>query len=66
MKINSNEIKGIIITSIVSFIIIVLKLTGYIEWSWWVVLLPLIVPICITVTILMITIIIVRFFRGIR
>ena len=33
---------------------ITLKLTGYIDWSWWLVLMPLFVPVIIIFTILVI------------
>jgi hypothetical protein len=37
---------------LLTLIFITLKLTGYIEWSWWLVLMPLFVPVIIIFTIL--------------
>ena len=37
---------------LLTLIFITLKLTGYIDWSWWLVLMPLFVPVIIIFTIL--------------
>lgn len=37
---------------LLTLILITLKLTGYIDWSWWLVLMPLFVPVIIIFTIL--------------
>lgn len=37
-----------------SLLFIGLKLTGYITWSWWLVLLPLLGPICLGIVLFMI------------
>ena len=37
---------------LLTLIFITLKLTGYIDWSWWLVLLPLFIPVIIIFTIL--------------
>ena len=39
---------------LLTLIFITLKLTGYIDWSWWLVLAPLFVPVIIIFTILVI------------
>jgi hypothetical protein len=39
---------------LLTLIFITLKLTGYIDWSWWLVLMPLFVPVIIIFTILVI------------
>ena len=38
---------GIGFLPLLTLIFITLKLTGYITWSWWLVLLPMIVPLTI-------------------
>ncbi len=50
MKFNINISLGF--CSILTLILITLKLTGYIGWSWWLVLMPLIAPILLTLIIL--------------
>ena len=37
---------------LLTLIFITLKLTGYIDWSWWLVLLPLFIPVIIIFVIL--------------
>lgn len=37
---------------LLTLIFITLKLTGYIDWSWWLVLMPLFIPVIIIFTIL--------------
>jgi ABC-type polysaccharide/polyol phosphate export permease len=37
---------------LLTLIFITLKLTGYIDWSWWLVLLPLFIPVIIIFAIL--------------
>jgi Flp pilus assembly protein TadB len=39
---------------LLTLIFITLKLTGYIDWSWWLVLMPLFIPVIIIFTILVI------------
>ena len=39
---------------LLALIFITLKLTGYIDWSWWLVLMPLFLPVIIIFTILVI------------
>lgn len=39
---------------LLTLIFITLKLTGYIDWSWWLVLMPLFVPVIIIFAILVI------------
>lgn len=45
---------------ILTVLFIGLKLTGYIDWSWWLVLCPLIIPIIIIIILM----VIVLFLRG--
>jgi Flp pilus assembly protein TadB len=39
---------------LLTLIFITLKLTGYIDWSWWLVLMPLFIPVIIIFAILVI------------
>ena len=50
---------GIGFTGLLAIVFIVLKLTGYISWSWWWVLSPLWIPAAIVVVIMIIALIIV-------
>lgn len=42
---NNNSSYGIGFFGLLAIVFIVLKLTGFINWSWWLVLLPLYGPI---------------------
>lgn len=50
---------GIGFFGLLTIAFIVLKLTGFINWSWWLVLLPLYGPILLVLIILMIFLLIV-------
>lgn len=41
MKNNSSSYAGIGVVGVLEIIFIVLKLVGVIDWSWWIVLIPL-------------------------
>lgn len=41
----SNYGGGVSFTGLLTIAFVVLKLTGVINWSWWLVLLPVIIPI---------------------
>lgn len=56
----TNNVGGIGFFGLLTIVFIVLKLTGYIAWSWWWVLSPLIIPI-----VLVIIIVILILFYGI-
>lgn len=51
VKVNNS---GIGFFGLLTLIFITLKLTGYIDWSWWLVLLPLFIPVIIIFAILVI------------
>lgn len=57
----TNSSSGIGFISLLAISFIVLKLCGIITWSWWVVLLPLEIPIAICVVIALIMILCVRY-----
>lgn len=39
---------------LLQIVLIILKLTGYIAWSWWIVALPTLIPLIITFVLLLI------------
>lgn len=43
---------GIGFTGLLAIVFITLKLTGYIDWSWWWVLSPLWIPFAVVMTII--------------
>ena len=52
MSNNSNSSSGIGLGMILFLIFMVLKLTGYITWSWWYITLPLWGPISLVLVIM--------------
>lgn len=49
---SSSSSSGIGFTGLLTIAFIVLKLTGYITWSWWWVLSPIWISICIAIVFL--------------
>jgi len=47
MSENKNVSRGLVTLDVLFFIFLVLKLTGQITWSWWLVTAPLWIPLCI-------------------
>ena len=58
---NTNQSSGIGFVSLLALSFIVLKLCSVITWSWWVVLLPLEIPIVICIICALIMILCVRY-----
>lgn len=50
----TNSSTGISFTSLLAVAFIVLKLIGYIDWSWWWVLSPLWIPAAVALAILLV------------
>jgi hypothetical protein len=48
-KVMSSSNSGIVFTGLLTIVFIVLKLTGYISWSWWWVLSPVWIPLAISI-----------------
>lgn len=46
-KNNNSSSTGISFLDLLAIVFIVLKLTGYIDWSWWWVLSPIWIPVII-------------------
>ena len=57
MSNKNNSGSGIGYLSALELIFITLKLTGYIEWSWWWVLSPIWIPLSVVLIILFIALI---------
>ena len=62
MEDKNNTSYGINFLELLSIVFIALKLTGYIQWSWWLVLAPLWFPI-IPIIILILVLIIIEIFN---
>lgn len=50
---NSSANGGVGFLGLLGILFIGLKLTGYIDWSWWLVLLPLYIPLAIVLVVLL-------------
>lgn len=48
-----NKSGGVSFLGLLAILFIALKLTGYVTWSWWLVLLPLYLPITIVLSLWM-------------
>ena len=59
----TNSSTGISFTSLLAVAFIVLKLIGYIDWSWWCVLSPLWLPLVVGITIIIVVAIIGAFLK---
>lgn len=62
MEDKNNTSYGINFLELLAIVFIALKLTGYIQWSWWLVLAPLWFPI-IPIIILILVLIIIEIFK---
>ena len=62
MEDKNNTSYGINFLELLAIVFIALKLTGYIQWSWWLVLAPLWFPI-IPIIILILALIIIEIFK---
>ncbi len=58
MSATSSSSSGIGFTGLLTIVFIVLKLTGYITWSWWWVLSPIWIATIIVILVLLIALII--------
>ena len=58
VAVNSNQsVRTISFTGLLGLLFIALKLTGVIDWSWWLVLLPIYAPLALVGIILLIVLI---------
>lgn len=49
---SSSSSTGIGFFGLLTIVLIVLKLTGVVDWSWWIVFLPLLIPLAIVTVVL--------------
>lgn len=54
-KISSNS-NGIGFTGLLTIVFIVLRLTGFINWSWWWILSPMWISLCIAIIVMVVVI----------
>ena len=57
-KQNNSSTSGIL--EVVTIVFVILKLTGVIDWSWWIVFSPILVPITIGLVILLLVLIFIQ------
>lgn len=50
----SNNSTGLSFTTILTIIFVVLKLTGNIDWSWWLVLSPMIISVLLIIVLILV------------
>lgn len=48
------------ILEVVTIVFVILKLTGVVDWSWWIVFSPILVPITIGLVILLLVLIFIQ------
>lgn len=60
---NTTQSGGIGFCGLLTIAFIVLKLTGYIDWSWWWVVSPIWIPIALIIAVYLICAIISCFFK---
>ena len=63
MENNPKSLISITFTEALMLVFIVLKLCGVINWSWWIILIPLWVPIALIILVFAL-IIIIRYFKN--
>ena len=61
---SSSSSSGIGFVGLLTIVFIVLKLTGYIDWSWWWVLSPIWIAATVVVAILALVVVAYIFVRG--
>jgi len=62
MSKNGNNNNGVGFLSLLCLLLIGLKLTGFIAWSWWLVLLPIYIVIALLIFILLLSLLSYKFF----
>jgi hypothetical protein len=63
MSKNSSESGGIGFVGLLTIVFIVLKLTHYIDWSWWWVLSPIWITVSVVLSIILIVILVAAIFK---
>lgn len=52
-----NSSNGISFLSLLTLLFIGLKLTNYIDWSWWLVLAPMLIPACLFLSFILLAVV---------
>lgn len=63
MSANNNSTGGIGFCGLLTIVFIVLKLTDYIDWSWWWVLFPLWFPLAAVLSIILVILVLNAIFK---
>jgi fatty acid desaturase len=58
---DQNELSQILTIFLLQALLIILKLSGYIKWSWWLVLLPIIASVTLSIFVIISLIMIVAY-----
>lgn len=64
MSANNNSIGGIGFCGLLSIVFIILKLTHFIDWSWWWVLSPLWLPLAAALSIILVILVLKAIFKS--
>lgn len=64
MSANNNSTGGIGFCGLLTIVFIVLKLTDYIDWSWWWVLSPLWFPLAAILSIILVILVLNAIFKS--
>ncbi len=64
MSANNNSTGGIGFCGLLTIVFIVLKLTDYIDWSWWWVLSPLWFPLAAVLSIILVILVLNAIFKS--
>lgn len=64
MSANNNSTGGIGFCGLLSIVFIILKLTHFIDWSWWWVLSPLWLPLTAALSIILVILVLKAIFKS--
>nr|DAP11260.1 MAG TPA: transmembrane protein [Caudoviricetes sp.] len=64
MSANNNSTGGIGFCGLLSIVFIILKLTHFIDWSWWWVLSPLWLPLAAALSIILVILVLKAIFKS--
>lgn len=64
MSTNNNSTGGIGFCGLLSIVFIILKLTHFIDWSWWWVLSPLWLPVAAVLSIILVILVLKAIFKS--
>lgn len=64
MSTNNNSTGGIGFCGLLSIVFIILKLTHFIDWSWWWVLSPLWLPLAAVLSVILVILVLKAIFKS--